>query len=388
MDRSCVLVERMKLLRCNRLILFICLWISFQCESAFACRYNIRETGFVDLGSAPYYIYGYVKTDTPEAITLSFKQILYSAFIDCNINVEIINVDQQKDHQALKFPSLLQIQSFPAVILVSPDGRSLVIYEKNDKESFERTLKSAMNNIISSPIREAIINDVIKAYGVILLIEGENSQENHKYRKAVLSAIENIKNQMKMMVKGIEYPPVLISIKPESLSDETILLWSLGLEGAVTKPHAAVFYGKARWIGPLMKTEEISETNLTKILSVIGLDCECGLDVSWVEGTLLPVKWDQNRQKQVARLLEFDPENPLIKLEVNRILKMGSSSYPGVPVIFTDSTVKSDLVANGYIIDEKKASLKFTLYFIVGLATLIIITGLILLFKAKKKRSS
>ena len=370
-----------------RLILLICLWICFQSQSVFACRYNVRETGFIDLSSEPYYFYGYVNKDTPEEITSSFKQISYATFIDCNIQVEMINTDLQKDHPAMKYLSLWQIQSFPVAILVSPDGRSLVVPVKKDNEPFEKSLRSAINNIIFSPIREEIIKEVIETYGVILLIEGENAQENEKYRKVAFSALENIKKQMKTMLKYIEYPPVLISMKPESFSRERILLWSLGLEADVTKPYAAVFYGKARWIGPLMKAGEISETNLMNILSIIGVNCECGLDISWVGGTLLPVKWDQKRQAQVAKLLEFDPENPLVKLEVNRILKMGSSSYPGVPVMFPDSTLKSDLVSDGYVIDEKKSYLKVTLYFILGFVTLIIIIVLILLFKAKKRVS-
>ena len=128
-----------------------------------------------------------------------------------------------------------------------------------------------------------------------------------------------------------------------------------------------------------MKVGEISETNLVNILSIIGVNCECNRDISWVGGTLLPVKWDQKRQAQVARLLEFDPENPLVKLEVNRILKMGSSSYPGAPVMFPDSTLKLDLVSDGYVTDEKKSYLKVTLYFILGFVSLIIIICLILI---------
>jgi len=192
---------------------------------------------------------------------------------------------------------------------------------------------------------------------------------------------------MKTMVKNIEYPPVLISLKPESFPREKILLWSLGLGTDVTKPHAAVFYGKARWIGPLMIAEEISETNLMKILSIIGLNCECDLDISWIRGTLFPVKWDQKRQAQVARLLGFDPENPMIKYEVNRILKKGSSVYPGVPVMFPDSTLKSDSVSDGYVIDKERAYLKSTLYFILGFVTIIIVIVLILLYKGKKRSS-
>jgi hypothetical protein len=276
-------------------------------------------------------------------------------------------------------------------ILVSPDGRVIVIPVQKDNEPFEKSFRTAISNIIFSPIREEIVNNVIKTYGVILMIEGENSQENEKYKKVALSAIENIKYQMKTMVKYIEKPPVLISMKPEDLSDEKILIWSLGLEEHMTKPCAAVFYGRARWIGPLMKTEEINETNLMNILSIIGLDCECELDISWVGGTLLPVKWDQKRQAQTARLLGFDPENPYVKLEVNRILKMGSSSYPGVPVMFADSTMKSDLDYDGYIVDDNKPYLNVKLYIILGFVTIIIViivwTYIFLLHKRRENKN-
>lgn len=349
------------------------MWICFQSQSALACRYNVRETGFVDLGYEPYYFYVFVNKDTPEEITSTITKISSVAFIDCNIQVGIINIDLQKDHSSLQYLSQLPKQSSPMAILVSPDGRVIVIPVQKDNEPFEKSFRTAISNIIFSPIREEIVNDVIKTYGVILMIEGENSQENEKYKKVALSAIENIKYQMKTMVKYIEKPPVLISIKPEDLSDEKILIWSLGLEEHMTKPCAAVFYGRARWIGPLMKTEEINETNLIKILSIIGLDCECELDISWVGGTLLPVKWDQKRQAQTASLLGFDPENPYVKLEVNRILKMGSSSYPGVPVMFADSTMKSDLDYDGYIVDDNKPYLKVKLYIILGFVTIIII---------------
>ena len=50
-----------------------------------------------------------------------------------------------------------------------------------------------------------------------------------------------------------------------------------------------------------MKGEEITEPNLTGILSIIGADCECGLDVSWTQGTPLPIRWDEKLHAQAAR---------------------------------------------------------------------------------------
>ncbi|GAI97368.1 unnamed protein product, partial [marine sediment metagenome] len=61
--------------RYSELIVLIFLWICFQSQSVLACRYNVRESGFIDLGTKPYYFYGYVNKDTPEEITSSFEQI-------------------------------------------------------------------------------------------------------------------------------------------------------------------------------------------------------------------------------------------------------------------------------------------------------------------------
>jgi hypothetical protein len=368
-----------------RILISVWFWICFLGQEVFACRYNVRETGFVEQSSESYYFYGYIDKDTPDEITSAFNEILFISLINCNIQPEIINIDVNKDHPALKYLSLWNIKSYPAAILVSPEGKSMVVSLKNENESFEKTLKSALKNIVSSPVREKIIKSVIENYGVILLIESGNKMENEKYRKISLAAIENIKFRMKTMVKKIEYPPVLISVKPESFSDEKILFWSLGLEGEITEPYAAVFYGRARWIGSLMRGEEISETNLTNILSIIGEDCECDLNISWVSGTMLPLNWNQERQSEVAKLLKFDPENPMVKIEVNRILRKGSSSYPNVPFTFPDSVSKSDLISEGYVVDEKEHPLKFVIYFIVGFIILIIVTAIILILKQKRK---
>lgn len=372
--------------RYNKLFILICLWICFQSQSVFACRYNVRESGFIDLGSQTYYFYCYVNKDTPKEIISTFFQVSHNILIDCNIRVEMINTDLQKDHPAMEFLNLLRIQSFPAAILVSPDGQSLVVTVEKNNESFEKTLRSAINKIVISPIREEIIRKVIETYGVILLIEGENVHENKKYQQTILCAIENIKKQMNIMPKSIAHPPVLISMKAESFSLEKVLLWSIGIDpDTITKPLAAVFYGRGRWIGSIMQGEEINERNLINILSIIGADCECGIDISWVSGTMLPIRWDQNRQAKVAKSLEFDPENPMVKMEVSQILRKGFSSYPGVSAAFQYSIRKSESPSEAYVIDENKSSLQVILYFAGGVLFIIVIISFLILYKAKRK---
>jgi len=322
------------MIKLQRLVLFACLWSCFWAPAALGCKYNVRETGFVDLGVEPYYFYGYIKNDTPADIASSFKGVLSAAFMDSNIRPEVISTDQEKQHPALEYLKSSQIKSFPAAILVSPDGQLLTVTVMEPNRPFRDTLQSAIDDILSSPKREEILQHVIEAYCVVLLIEGTNIQKNAEARAIAHDAIKKIESQIEILPKPIARPPVMVVVDSKSLSQEKVLLWSLGLNAQdITAPHIAIIYGKARWIGPLFKGEQLTEANLTNLLFIIGDDCECGLDHRWAQGTMLPVKWDQKLQAKAAANLGFDPENPMIKMEICSIVGrgIGGSSYPGVP---------------------------------------------------------
>jgi len=244
---------------------------------------------------------------------------------------------------------------------------------------------------------------------VVLLIEGADAEQNKRAKAAASGAIKRISMQMEMMPKSIAHPPVLIVIGSDSLSREKILLWSLGLDAEkVNKPYAAVLYGRARWIGPLFEGEQITENNLAAVLFVIGDDCECGLDQRWLQGTMLPVRWDEKVQARVAESLGFDPENPMIKMEMSRIIGRGFSSYPGVPFGYQEFVVESvnepeqilpaqvqntvsppsaaaELVSEESVLAESKPVLQKPLFFIVGLAVLIVAVGLFIVFRSARK---
>jgi len=297
---------------------------------AFACRYNVREIGFVDLDTEPYYLYGYVTADTPEDTIGTLKQISYAALMDSNIKFEIINADRQKDHPAMKFLDTSGIKSFPVAVLVSPEGQSLLVPVTEPDRPFKQALWSALESILSSPNREEILQQVTRTYGVVLVIEGLDAQENKRVREAASAAIERIRTQIPMMPKRIANPPVQVVIGSNSLSAEKVLLWGLGLDAdKISRPYAAVLYGRARRVGPLLTGREITETKLANILAVVGADCECGLDRRWVLGTMLPVRWDEKIQARVAKALGFDPENPMVKMEISQILRRGLISSKG-----------------------------------------------------------
>jgi len=317
-------------LRPARFLLLLLLLLSPA--TALACRYNVRDVGFVDLETETYHLYGFIRPETPADAVSLLQQLPTAALRDCNIQVEIVNADGPANHPALKHLSRGIADSLPTAVLVSPDGQALPLPLSRPGQSFRDSLASALGETASSVKREEILRTISRAFAGVLLIEGDRADENDRARQAISRAIEAIRAQMQSMPKAVAEPPAMIVLDAAALLQERILLWSLGLEATRTAlPRAVVLYGRARWIGPLMKGEEISEPNLTGLLSIIGADCECGLDVAWTLGTRLPVRWEEARHAQVAKALGFDPENPLVKIEVSRIAgRFSSSRAPSV----------------------------------------------------------
>jgi hypothetical protein len=302
-------------------------------SSVLGCMYNVRDAGFVDIGSIPYRLNYYVRNDTPAELTSAFRQISYAALMDSNVVAKMISVDQHENspdeadaeyQQAMKYLDFWEVKSFPAAIMVSPKGRSLAlpVSGKTNKESLWSLLESA----VLSPKREEITSSIVEAYCVVLLIQGKDDAENKEAQRKVTDAIEEIGRLLNQMTRPIKKPPRLIVVPPELFSQERILLWSLGVNGAeVDVPCVAVVYGRGRWIGPLLEGEAIAVNRMFNILSVIGESCECGIDKGWIMGTMLPLRWGEKTQSEVVKSLGFDAESPMVKTEISQILSLNPS---------------------------------------------------------------
>jgi hypothetical protein len=166
-------------------------------------------------------------------------------------------------------------------------------------------------------------------YAVVLLIDGPDAKQNERAFEQVRRAANEISNYLEYMPKPIDRGPSILRVSAEKARGERILLWSLGLqEQDLTQPHAAVLYGKARWIGPLLVGEEITLDTLARILFVVGADCECGLDPRMIRGAMLPINWASDTRAKVAANLGFDPDNPMVATEVSQILRMRTLLRP------------------------------------------------------------
>ncbi|MHC4519660.1 MAG: hypothetical protein ACYTAS_13805 [Planctomycetota bacterium] len=330
--------------RKRSLLLFALLvWVGFDCGAAWACRYNVLEVGFIDLGIEPYYLFGYVGDETPAASVAALQEEVEAALIDTNIVFEVVGAGGDPNHPAASYLRGHEITKLPAVVLVSPDGQSMQVPLERAEDSLVKAFLARVEGILISTKRAEILARSAETYGIVLLIEGPDEAANAKAREAADAAVAQIAEQMDMMPKPIANPPEVVTLPAKSLADEQLLLWSLDVKPEdVNAPHAAVIYSRGRWIGPMFRGDQITPENLADVLYVIGADCECGLDHRWLQGTMLPARWNGRLQAATAENLGFDPESPMVKMEMVSIIRrgMGGFSYPGVPMGYREIEVE------------------------------------------------
>lgn len=293
---------------------------------AYACRYNVRDVGFVDLEGDAYHFYWYLPTTVDRTTRARLEGASSDAFENANFRVEWIGGDADRTQPEWAHRPTAAPESVPCGSLVSPDGQTLPLLLDEPTLASPSALRARLEDLVTSPLRETLVSAALQSFGAILIIEGTEDAANRLARRTVDEAIEAIGKHMKSLPKAIASPPTAIVLDLASQAREQVLLWSLGIASPpAPEPRAAVVYGRARWIGPLMEAGEISVRNLSGIFSIIGADCECGLDLSWTQGTRLPIRWHDPLHERAAQALGFDPENPVVKNEVTWIVSRQSS---------------------------------------------------------------
>ena len=170
--------------------------LSVGAASAWACRFNVRDVGFVDLGGSPYKFHCLVSKDTPQATATSIKQISTAAFLDTNVEAEIADLGEEASPEILGHYEKAGKPELPVGILVSGDGkRSFAMPLVRANESLDESLWSAMESTFESSIRDRIIEKVIEHYCVIVLVEGIDDVENQRAQEYADSVIRRIEDR-------------------------------------------------------------------------------------------------------------------------------------------------------------------------------------------------
>jgi len=348
-----------------------------------ACRYNIRETGFVDLGTDAYRLFCFVDTKAGGAEISQVRSLAAEVLAENPVSLEVIAVDDTPDHPAMDYWKPVDAASQSSAVLVSPLGHSLSLGPLWGDPFSADEVREALREVLSSPVRTRIAAELATAFAVVLLIEGKDQVANSQARAGILQAIETLESELEYFPKPISRGPVLITLPREDLASERVLLWSFDLEyDDLVQPVASILYGRGRWIGPIMTGDQITLDLVTRILFVVGADCECNLDPRMIRGTGIPIPWNRELQSLVSRDLGFDPDNPLVRMEVGQILQMHSGRS------FTPEMRSSEIPPRDGGAGQRAGSL-FTrqlLYLLGGLAALVLTVGTVLWIRAERER--
>ena len=291
---------------------------------AWACRFNVRDVGFVDLGSEPYQLYLFVPEGASEAELERIQSTAYATYLESNVKFEINTPATALEGEAKAF--LPKEVTKPVGVLVSSNGeRSTPIVLTEQGKPTTEALWDGLGSVFDSPRRNAALSKVYEHYGVILIVEGRNDAENRRVRKMADRVVATITSRMDRLEKEIREPPVVEVIEEKDFAAEKTFLWSLGVDEVGETPQVVALYGRGRRMGLVLRDERLDERSLTAIVNVIGLNCECGLDRKWMEGVMIPQKWDENVRRRLAEHLGFDPESPAIRVEMSQILAKGGS---------------------------------------------------------------
>jgi hypothetical protein len=274
---------------------------------AWACRYSVRDTGFVDLGDEPYQLVlaGRDLGDRAEI----YRRISAASLLDANITFSVREETSASER---------------TLTLVAKDGRQLVVARGEELPLDVSAATALIESVALSPLRAEIHEAALNAFAVVILIEGGPTAEVARVQTAAEAAIRAVTQLMPSMPKPVDTPPKLIRVAAARAARERVTLWGLGFDPEpANEPRGALVFGRGRRIGSPLEGPLITQTVLQEPLVIIGQDCECELDREWMKGPLLPARWDADRQRMAVQRLGFDPENPMVRAEVSRIVLRG-----------------------------------------------------------------
>ena len=285
--------------------------------AASACRYSVRDTGFVDLDLPAWLVRVSGVSEDQRAL---WEQLGPRRLADTNLRLAPPpGADGGVPASAISPPS-----GSPALEVVAPDGRALVLATGTELPTGAAAIDAFLDRLAASAFRDTLHDALLQAFAVLVLIEGTDPARTAEARRTAEEAIRGFTPLLGSLPKPVDTPPRVVSLPADQADAEGLLVWGLGFAaGPSAEPRLAVLFGRGRRLGSPLEGPLITRTAIAERLTLIGQDCECDLDRSWFQGPVFPGRWDIARQAAAARRLGFDPENPMIRTEVSRIVLRG-----------------------------------------------------------------
>lgn len=295
------------------ILMMVTLVLALACP-VLACKYAIRDVGFVSLDDRPYEVKITLPKHVDDQEVQALRNIMRHLERDTNLRSQI---------------SIAPDATGITLDFIAPQGQTLR-REVGERVSAE-LITAQVLSFLKDPLTEALADRLITSFAAVLIVEGTDKTANQKLRDSVEEAIRRVDLNMQRFDKPVAVGPFVMRVTPEQAASST-LLWSLGFapggQHADAQPAAVVMFGKVRRLGPVM-SGEATPGEIYQRLALAGQSCECELDTTWVYGEPAPIIWDATRRQHTFESLLFDPEDPLVRAEISHILMQNANRHQG-----------------------------------------------------------
>lgn len=322
-----------------RLTIF-CWILACLTGQSFACRYTVRDIGFAALRSHDYALvlsWSIANDDnrdsesakTAEKWARDLKPLLSGS------NVTVL-IDPNRADKSNKIPSqgaslvlatndkTPQSNSEIRVELVDTQGNSVSLPIPVETTAGTWDLAGWLNDHLFLPALKQISAESLESFAHLLVIEGDEVTEKSRVHHLADQALAAIQRLEPLLPRPISFPLRKMIVHADN-SDQQMLLRRMMGCGDTKSPETllAVIYGRGRLAGPVMRGDRLTMQEVLAQLALVGQSCECETDRAWLEEPSLPFQWDALIRGKASSLLGFDPDSPLVRAEMLRIVSQG-----------------------------------------------------------------
>lgn len=291
------------------------------------CKYSVRDVAFVNVHGKPWQLQLIKPVDLDPNQFEDWNSVLQARLESTNVGFIWFEPGSPEADRALS--TLQQFQGtqgqLPAMVLQEKSGSQWPV-SVDDGVSMEQQLEQ----IVHSPARRKILDQVVEALCVLVLVESKDSSENERARNLATQAMVQIERQMWTLEKPTDRAAALVTVAHDLTPNESWLLSSLGIEEADT-PCLAVVYGQGRRLGEVLSGDALSFDKIVGRATICGRDCECDLDRDWLYGQQVIHSWSPERERAAESTLDFDPHSAFVVAEVSQILQKNAKGLAGEP---------------------------------------------------------
>jgi len=308
-------------------------WCALGTPDAMGCPYSIRDSVFLRNDSASaFQLCFVVRTGTPDRDKLTeWVEPASGAWLgDTNVVAGVVDIDRPSTHVSgellrAKYGSR---QDLPVAVLVSPEGETLgLVPPKSGKPSLDWVMDT-MADVVESPARDQLRKHLVKAWCVVIMVEGADPDRNRRAKEAIEAAGKRITGTTTELDKVVTAGPHLIVVSPED-PQERVVLWTLGLlPGADAKPvvRAVMIVGRGEVRGPTLIGEKLTARSMFECFEMLGRSCSCTTAEVWFSGPAVPLAWGAAMDEAIEDELGFDLDDPAVISSIQGATGMGPAS--------------------------------------------------------------